>query len=81
MIESNPTLTPLEVKLKFSQNDEGNLIDSSHYRSLMGSLRYLTHTWPDLLFCVRFSSRFMEKPTSEHLKCAKKTFEVCQRHN
>ena len=69
--ESNPTLT-LEVKLEFDENDEGDLIDFSYYRSLMESLRYLTRTRLDLLFCVGFLSQFMEKPTSEHWKCAKR---------
>ena len=43
-IESNRTLTPFDVKLKFNQNDDGTLIDSSHHKSIMVSLRYLTHT-------------------------------------
>jgi hypothetical protein len=42
-------------------------VDSTHYRQLVGSLRYLVHTRPDLAFAVRYVSRFMERPTMEHL--------------
>lgn len=37
----------------------------------MGSLRYLTHTRPDLSFEVGVSIRFMEKPTEKHLRLVK----------
>ncbi|XP_019231771.1 PREDICTED: uncharacterized protein LOC109212574 [Nicotiana attenuata] len=40
--------------------------------SLMGSLRYLTCTRPDILFAVGVVSRFMEAPTSTHLKVARR---------
>ena len=43
MSKSNLALAPLEVKFKFSGNDEGNLIDYPQYKRHIGSLRYLTH--------------------------------------
>ncbi|CAA6672147.1 unnamed protein product [Spirodela intermedia] len=61
----------LSQKLRFNQK-EGTDLDSTLYRSLIGSLKYLTHMRPDLLFSVSFLNRYMENPISEHLKCAKR---------
>jgi len=47
-------------------------VDSTHYRRLVGSLRYLVHTRPDLAFAVGYVSRFMERPTVEHLQAVKR---------
>ena len=41
------------------------------YRSLVGSLRYLVHTRPDISFAVGYVSRFMEKPRLEHFAAVK----------
>ncbi|CAA7389247.1 unnamed protein product [Spirodela intermedia] len=38
----------------------------------MGSLRYLTHSRPNILFSVGFLSRFKENLNTEHLKYAKR---------
>ncbi|CAA6657040.1 unnamed protein product [Spirodela intermedia] len=45
----------------------GLSVDSTYFHSLIESLRYLTHTRPDLTFSVGLLSKFMEHPTSEHL--------------
>jgi len=47
-------------------------VDSTHYRRLADSLRYLVHTQPDLAFAVVYVSRFMEQPTVEHLQAVKR---------
>ena len=47
-------------------------MDSTLFKSLIGSLRYLTCTRRDILFAVGVVSRFMEAPTSTHLKVAKR---------
>jgi hypothetical protein len=35
---------------------------TTEYWSLVESLSYLVHTWPDIAFAVGYVSRFMEKP-------------------
>jgi hypothetical protein len=40
--------------------------NATKYRSLVGSLRYLVNSRPDLAFAVGLVSRFMETPNSEH---------------
>ena len=64
--ECNVVATPLEARVKFKIEEGGPRVNSTLFRSIIGSLRYLTHTRPDLLFSVGLLSRFMEKPTQEH---------------
>ena len=42
------------------------------YRSIIGSLRYLVNSRPDLAYSVGYVSRFMENPTTEHLNAVKR---------
>jgi hypothetical protein len=42
------------------------------YRSVVGSLRYLVNSRPDLTYSVGYISRFMENPTTEHLAAMKR---------
>ena len=50
-----------------------------HYRRLVGSLRYLVHTRPDLAFAVGYVSRFTERPTVEHLQAVKRVLRYVAR--
>ena len=71
MEDCNPCAVPMEPRLKLSKTGEGKPVDETFYRSMVGSLRYLVHTRPDITFAVGYVSRFMEKPTSEHLAAVK----------
>jgi hypothetical protein len=42
------------------------------YRCLVGSLRYLAHTRPDLAFSIGYVSRLMQRPTMEHQQAMKR---------
>ena len=42
--ECNAVATPLEVRVRFTNEEGGSRVNSTLYRSLIGSLRYLTHT-------------------------------------
>jgi hypothetical protein len=46
---------------------------------LIGSLRYLVNTRPDLIFTVGYLSRFMQRPTAEHM-AALKSVALRRRH-
>lgn len=48
----NPVSTPVESGTKLSRYDEGKAVDATLYRSLVGSLRYLTCTRPDIAYGV-----------------------------
>ncbi|XP_039778206.1 secreted RxLR effector protein 161-like [Panicum virgatum] len=71
MAGCNPAHMLMEEKLKLSRDSEAEEVDPTHYRRLVGSLRYLVHTRPDLAFALGYVSRFMERPTVEHLQAIK----------
>ncbi|KAJ7961681.1 Retrovirus-related Pol polyprotein from transposon TNT 1-94 [Quillaja saponaria] len=72
MLDSNSVNTPIECGVKLSKHDVGEKVDPTLFRSLVGSLRYLTCTRPDILYAVGVVSRYMESPTSTHMKTAKR---------
>jgi hypothetical protein len=51
-------------KLKLSKR-------STAPRSIIGSMHYLLHTRPNLMFSVGFLSRFMEDPKEDHKEALK----------
>ena len=63
--------TPVECGVKISKNDEGEKINSTTFKSLVGSLRYLTCTHSDILYEVGLLSRFIETPAITHFKALK----------
>jgi Reverse transcriptase (RNA-dependent DNA polymerase) len=66
MNECNPVNTLVESETKLSRYDEGKTVDATLYRSLVGSLCYLTCTRPDIAYGVSLVSRYMEEPKMTH---------------
>ncbi|MCI74105.1 reverse transcriptase, partial [Trifolium medium] len=52
MDDANPVSTPMEYGIKLSKHEEGEILDPSLFKSLVGSLRYLTCTRLDILYAV-----------------------------
>ncbi|KAJ0590261.1 putative RNA-directed DNA polymerase [Helianthus annuus] len=71
MTQCNTVSTPMEYGLKLSKDDPEEFVDEGVYRSLIGSLMYLTNTRPDIMFAVSKVSRFMESPRRNHWEAAK----------
>jgi hypothetical protein len=71
MKDCNPCAVPMEPKLKWSKNGHNSSVDQTDYRSLIGSLRYLLLTRPEMTFSVSYLSCFMENPKQEHLAAIK----------
>lgn len=67
----NVTKCPMEQKLQLDRDEDGQMVDTTEYRSIVGSLRYLTHTRPDITYAVGVVSRFMERPTVKHQQAVK----------
>ncbi|RDX88467.1 putative mitochondrial protein, partial [Mucuna pruriens] len=74
MFDYNPVNTPVEGSLKLSRFGSGEKEDPTLFKSLVGSLRYLTSTRSDIMYAVGVVCRFMEAPTSTHMKAAKRIF-------
>ncbi|WVZ62131.1 LOW QUALITY PROTEIN: hypothetical protein U9M48_011913 [Paspalum notatum var. saurae] len=66
MGKCRPNKTPMEEKLKPSKDSKAGKVDATSYRSIVGGLRYLVHTRPDLAFAVGYVSRFMAEPRKDH---------------
>jgi hypothetical protein len=71
MQDCNPCQIPMEPRLKLSKTSSNPSVDSTEYRRLVGSLRYLLHTKPDLSFAIGYVSRFMEEHHTEHMAAVK----------
>ncbi|GMI77003.1 cysteine-rich RLK (RECEPTOR-like protein kinase) 8 [Hibiscus trionum] len=71
MEDCKPVSTPVDCGVKLSRHDMGKVIDATLYKSLVGCLRYLTCTRPDILYAVGLVSRFMEEPRATHWKTIK----------
>ncbi|GKA37054.1 ribonuclease H-like domain, reverse transcriptase, RNA-dependent DNA polymerase [Tanacetum coccineum] len=52
MLESNETIIPMDPGTRLTKTAEGTMVNSTEYRSLIGCLRYLLHTRPDLKFIL-----------------------------
>jgi hypothetical protein len=72
MVDCKAVATPMEERLRLSCDSTAEEVDATLYRRIVGSLRYLIHTQPDLTYTVRYVSRFLERPTKEHLQAVKK---------
>ena len=72
MQECKAAITPTVMGLKLSRDDSSKDFDPSSYKSIVGSLMYLTATRPDIMHVVSLISRFMEKPKEAHCQAAKR---------
>ncbi|KAL2325690.1 hypothetical protein Fmac_024748 [Flemingia macrophylla] len=72
MEKCKPMTTPLVANEKLSLHDSTSKVDASIYRSLIGSLLYLSATRPNIMFAASLLSRFMHSPSEAHYKAAKR---------
>ena len=72
MQDCKPMTTPLVVNEKLVKDDGEKSVDQTLFRSLIGSLLYLTITRPDIMFAASLLSRFMCNPSQLHFGAAKR---------
>jgi hypothetical protein len=72
MMESNSVGSPIVPGSKINRDGNGDFVDETYYKQLVGSLMYLTATRPDMVFVTCLISRYMEKPMEIHLQAAKR---------
>jgi hypothetical protein len=66
MEDCRPMTTPMITNWKKLHASESQLVDSTLYRQLIGSLMYLVNTRLDICFVVNTLSQFMVDPRRVH---------------
>ncbi|GKD17325.1 putative ribonuclease H-like domain-containing protein [Tanacetum coccineum] len=66
--------TPIETQKPLVKDEEASDVDVHLYRSMIGSLMYLTASRPDIMFAVCACSRFQVNPKTSHLSAVKRIF-------
>ena len=72
LAECNAIKFPMDHNLQIHADKTGKAVNSTQYKSIVGGLRYLVHTRPDIAFAVGIVSRYMERPTELHLNAVKR---------
>ncbi|GKF08075.1 hypothetical protein Tco_0042299 [Tanacetum coccineum] len=66
--------TPMVDRLKLDEDPLGIPVDQTRFRSMVGSLMYLTASRPDLVFVVCMCARYQASPTKKYLEALKWVF-------
>nr|GEY08755.1 uncharacterized mitochondrial protein AtMg00810-like [Tanacetum cinerariifolium] len=66
--------TPMEPNKELIKDVEAEDVDVHLYRSMIGSLMYLTASRPDIMFAVCACARFQVTPKTSHFHAVKRIF-------
>ncbi|GJU39698.1 putative ribonuclease H-like domain-containing protein [Tanacetum coccineum] len=66
--------TPMETQKPLLKDEDGEEVDVHMYRSMIGSLMYLTSSRPDIMFAVCACARYQVNPKVSHLHDVKRIF-------
>jgi hypothetical protein len=66
MDELKPVSTPMSTATLLDPDENGEVVDQRDYRSMIGSLLYLTVTRSDIQFIMCLCARFQASPRSSH---------------
>ncbi|GJW13847.1 retrotransposon protein, putative, ty1-copia subclass [Tanacetum coccineum] len=66
--------TPVDLEKPLVKDGDANDVDVYLYRSMIGSLMYLTVSRPDIMFAVCACARFQVTPKTSHLLAVKRIF-------
>ncbi|GJR75912.1 putative ribonuclease H-like domain-containing protein, partial [Tanacetum coccineum] len=67
-------LTPMETQKPLLKDEDGEEVDVHLYRSIIGSLRYLTSSRLDIMFAICAYARYQVNPKVPHLHAVKRNF-------
>jgi hypothetical protein len=74
MEDSKPVGTPMVTGCKLRKDDDSPDVDQSSYRSMIGSLLYITTSRPDIMHVVGMVGRYQAAPKQSHLQAVKRIF-------
>jgi hypothetical protein len=66
MADAKPVSTPMSMMIILDPDEDGEAVDQREYRSMIGSLLYLTATRPDIQFIVCLCACFQASPRTSH---------------
>ncbi|GJX94085.1 uncharacterized mitochondrial protein-like protein [Tanacetum coccineum] len=66
--------TPMETQKPLLKDEDGEEVDVHLYRSMIGSLMYLTSSRPNIMFVVCACARYQVNPKVSHLHVVKRIF-------
>ena len=67
MEDCKPVSTPMITRCNLSSSDDSPTMNQPEYRSMIGSLLYLTGTRPDIMHAVGIVGWFQANPKESHL--------------
>ncbi|GJS01118.1 retrovirus-related pol polyprotein from transposon TNT 1-94 [Tanacetum coccineum] len=76
--KSDPIGTLMVERTKLDEDLSGTPVDQTKYRSMIGSLMYLTASRSDLVFAMCMCARYQSRPTKNHLEAVKRVFRYLQ---
>nr|GEV54802.1 hypothetical protein [Tanacetum cinerariifolium] len=74
MNSCNSVDTPMVNRLKLDEDPLGIPVDQTQFRSIVGSLMYLTASRPDFVFDVCMCAMYQASPIKKHLEALKRVF-------
>nr|GEU62942.1 hypothetical protein [Tanacetum cinerariifolium] len=66
--------TPMVKQAKLKLDLVGKPVDHTDYRSMIGSLMYVTSSRPDIMFTTRMCARYQANPNEHHVLAVKRIF-------
>jgi hypothetical protein len=80
MEDCKPVITPMQTNCKLSKDDDSKSTNQRQYRSMIGSLLYVTASRPDVMQAVRQVAQFQAAPKESHVLVSKEDFQISQRN-
>ena len=77
---ASPVRTPMSPNVKLTINLLGKSVDSSLYRSMIGSLLYLIASRPNLSYNVGVCARYQTNPKESHMIALKRIIKYVKSH-
>nr|GEV67631.1 hypothetical protein [Tanacetum cinerariifolium] len=74
LTEGKSASTPIDIEKPLLKDPDGEDVDVHTYRSMIGSLMYLTSSRPDIVFLVCACARFQVTPKASPLHTVKRIF-------
>jgi hypothetical protein len=74
MEDCKRVITPMQTNCKLSKDDDSKSTDQRQYRSMIGSLLYVTASRPDGMQAVGQVARFQATPKESHVLAVKNIF-------